>query len=420
MIIAMLVPLAVGCAKPTPAAPPATPTVVGPPAPKGNVTTLVFDDPPFWRDQASRGNINYEVVGYNSLHDHVLRLLVANTPLNIIHIHQGWLREWGGTKGWLLPLDWFLASSDAKDFPANALDQLTAIGSDGQKHLYGIPLYLWLSSLYYNDALLKQAGVSEPPKTWSELRLVAKTVKEKTGRFGFVSAFAGGSATGVFAVVLRGEGGEILTAEGKPSFNTEAGKRALSQLVGLAQDGTMDPTSYTLDNASKAIDLFVTGSSAMGLLPPPTFPQAADPNKSKVVGQIRVALVPGGSVYRSASTCEVGSRAIAASSTDPGAAWEGVQFLTSAAEVKRMAIEIGRVPVRLSVLNDPEVVSKYPLCSIIGEQLQYPTGVPILHERGTELGRVLNNYIVAAMRNEKTVDQALAEAEAEVNAILAQ
>jgi len=46
---------------------------------------------------------------------------------------------------------------------------------------YAIPLISSVRSLYYNKDIFAQAGITDPPKTWSELRADSKLIKEKTG-----------------------------------------------------------------------------------------------------------------------------------------------------------------------------------------------------------------------------------------------
>ena len=59
-----------------------------------------------------------------------------------------------------------------------------AVNSTGDQ--VGIPYSLSNPVLYINRDLLKEAGLSaEGPKTWDEVQSFAKTIKEKTGKYGF-------------------------------------------------------------------------------------------------------------------------------------------------------------------------------------------------------------------------------------------
>ena len=68
------------------------------------------------------------------------------------------------------------------NFQPNVLD--LAVNSDGVQ--VGIPYSLSSPVLYINRDLLKEAGLSEEgPKTWEEVDSFARTVQEKTGKYGF-------------------------------------------------------------------------------------------------------------------------------------------------------------------------------------------------------------------------------------------
>lgn len=59
-----------------------------------------------------------------------------------------------------------------------------AVNSEGEQ--VGIPYSLSNPVLYINKDILAEAGLStEGPKTWEEVQSFAKTIKEKTGKYGF-------------------------------------------------------------------------------------------------------------------------------------------------------------------------------------------------------------------------------------------
>jgi len=85
--------------------------------------------------------------------------------------------------GYLEPLD---NVAGLKDFPQDVLAAATA--KDGK--IYGVPLSLNSTQIYYNKKLFDQNGLQEP-KTWDELIATAKTLKENG-----ITPFAFGSKEG--------------------------------------------------------------------------------------------------------------------------------------------------------------------------------------------------------------------------------
>ena len=68
------------------------------------------------------------------------------------------------------------------NFMPNILD----LAKDSKGNQVGVPYSLSTPVLYLNRDLLKEAGLDPAgPKTWEELNEFSKTIKEKTGKYGF-------------------------------------------------------------------------------------------------------------------------------------------------------------------------------------------------------------------------------------------
>jgi multiple sugar transport system substrate-binding protein len=97
--------------------------------------------------------------------------------------------SWGLIE-WLGELNRMGALADLTPYAANWPDRdniypnaLTALSVDGK--LMALPNYLGLRGLLYHTDQLKQAGISEPPKTWAELIDSSIKIKAATGKYGF-------------------------------------------------------------------------------------------------------------------------------------------------------------------------------------------------------------------------------------------
>ena len=75
---------------------------------------------------------------------------------------------------------------------------MQAMTYDGK--VWGVPWYADAGLLYYRQDLLEQAGFSEPPKTWEDLKEQAqKAARDTDTRFGFVfqgAEYEGGVCNG--------------------------------------------------------------------------------------------------------------------------------------------------------------------------------------------------------------------------------
>jgi ABC-type glycerol-3-phosphate transport system substrate-binding protein len=114
-------------------------------------------------------------------------------------------------KGWISDLsDLFTADLRASYLPAT-VDSNTYEG-----RIYGVPWFTDAGLLYYRQDLLEQAGFSDTPKTWDEMKeMVAKVRRDRGTRYGFVfqgSEYEGGVVNGL--EFIWNSGGGVLAPHG--------------------------------------------------------------------------------------------------------------------------------------------------------------------------------------------------------------
>ncbi|MEG1549694.1 MAG: sugar ABC transporter substrate-binding protein [Ruthenibacterium sp.] len=155
------------------------------------------------------------------------------------------------------------AGVNMEDILKPALDIATVDGK-----IYGIPFRHDGSGIYYNVDLLKAAGYDAFPETWDELVEMSKKVTS-----GDVTAFAwplGNQANAATRLVqqLYTYGGDVLNAEETECLlNTDAAKKALSNIVNSIQEGYASASSAEIDN-TKMRDMFGSGQLAFNLTGP--------------------------------------------------------------------------------------------------------------------------------------------------------
>lgn len=379
-------------------------------APAPGRLTMAFDAVQFWQDQAKEFTertgieFRYEAIPFPQLHQKYLTSFMAGgREYDVVHVRDDWVAEWA-PKGWLEPLDARITDAMRREhFPA-AFEYLSFKGKT-----YGLPRYAWLWQFYYNTEIFAKAGIKDPPKSWTEAReLAAKLTKPP--QYGFIAPFGGTLSVNLFTIMLRAEGGEFMK-DGKPTFNTPEGIRALRIMSEFVRDKSLEPTSFELNTTTTMIDIFTQGNVAMVVATPPTLALAADPTKSRVVGKVGVALIPGGGKLRSAGFSELGGLAVVSSSPSKDAAWEYVSFVTGAEQQRKMAVAIGRIPTQPALLRDPEVQRRYPAAPVAIEQMRYPMGMAILVPQQAEINTAVANEFVAVLRGRKGVERGLEDAE---------
>lgn len=370
---------------------------------------MAFDAVQFWDDQAKEFSqktgieFKYEQIPFPQLHDKYLASFMSGgKEYDVVHVRDDYVAEWA-PKGFLEALDSRVTDAMKNEHTPGAFNYLSNKGK-----IYGVPRYLWLWQFYYNTELFEKAGLKDPPKTWAEFREYAKKLT-KPPVYGAIFTYGANMPVNVFTMRIRAEGGEFMK-DGMPTFNSPEGVTALTDLVNMVKDGSVDPSSFELTTTGTMTDIFTQGRAAMTVSTPPTLSMAADPAKSQVVGKVQVALIPG-SKLKSGGYSELGGVAITSTSADKDAAWEFVKFVTSAEQQKKMALAIGRIPTLPSLLNDPEVQKKYSAAAIAAEQMKYPAGMAIVVPQQAEINTAVGNELAAALRGQKPVEQALADAE---------
>ncbi len=389
-----------GCA---PSAPAATPTTA-----KRKIA-MAFDAVKFWDDQGIEFTqktgieFKYEQIAFPQLHDKYLASFMSGgKEYDLVHVRDDYVAEWG-PKGFLEPLDSRLTDAIKNGHTPGAFNYL----SNGGK-TFGVPRYLWLWQFYYNTDLFQKAGLKDAPKTWAEFREFAKKLT-KPPVYGAIFPFGASMPVNVFTMRIRAEGGEFMK-NGLPTFNGPEGVTALSDLVDIVKDGSVDPSSFEQITTTTMTDIFNQGRTAMTVSTPPTLAMSADPAKSLVVDKVQVALLPGSKI-KSGGYSELGGIAITSTSANKDAAWEFVKFATSAEQQKKMALAIGRIPTMPALLSDPEVLKKYSAAAIAGEQMKYPAGMAIVVPKQAEINTAVANELLAALRGTKAPAQALDDAE---------
>ena len=122
---------------------------------------------------------------------------------------------------------------------------------------YGVPYKSNATALFYNQDLLKAAGIQSPPKTWDELRKAAKALtKGDTAGFCFSAV---NTEEGTFTVLpfLWAAGGDI------PTIGDAASVEMLKFLNTLVNVDKSVPTSVATLSQGDVNNLFMAGQCAM-------------------------------------------------------------------------------------------------------------------------------------------------------------
>lgn len=137
--------------------------------------------------------------------------------------------------------------------------------------IYSVPVNAGAQGLIYNKDMFKAVGIvdengeAKPPKTWDEMREVARKLTDKSkNQYGMVFPIKWG--TGWYGSDLSNP---VMSSQGFVDYNPATGKyeydgmkHAMEVLIGMKHDGSIYPGADSLDNDS-ARAAFAEGSIGM-------------------------------------------------------------------------------------------------------------------------------------------------------------
>jgi multiple sugar transport system substrate-binding protein len=377
------------------------------PAPPG---AAKFSEEAFaaWQ-KSNSAKVTYDMVAWPQLHDKMATTFASGDHVWDVVYMSGWVPEFAK---FLVPFSKNLPKDLIDDLPKSSFSTVTWNGESN-----GVVFTLSLLTLFYNTELLQKAGFTSPPKTWDELKAAAKECT-RDGNYGWVLNYGepagiGGTAS-YWMCFLQQAGGKLYNEDGSPAFNNDAGVLALQTMMDLMP--YTDPGSISYVGINDATNVMTAGKAAMMMNWPFMWKPANDPATSKIVGKLTGALLPAGPAG-SASIDGTDAWTITKTSKNPELATKLIEFYLDKDVQKRQAIDTGWLPIRLSVLGDPEVQKALPNAAVVLEQANHPYDsyvTPDYNEVTVALGTEINK----ALAGKSSAKDAIAEAANLVAAIV--
>jgi multiple sugar transport system substrate-binding protein len=217
---------------------------------------------------------------------------------------------------------------------------------------FDVSALYYQKSLYQDDA--KKAAFKEkygydltPPDTWQQVTDQATFFSNPPDFYGTQYAGKEEAINGRFYEMLVAEGGEYLDADGKPTFNSEAGVRALDWFVNLykAKAVPVGTTNYLWDDLGQG---FASGTIAVNLDWPGWASFFNDPKSSKVAGNVGVKVQPAGSSGKRTGWSGHHGFSVTESCANKEAAASLAWFLTNE-DSQKLESSAGPLPTRTAV-----------------------------------------------------------------------
>ncbi|GAA4655749.1 ABC transporter substrate-binding protein [Arthrobacter cryoconiti] len=336
--------------------------------------------------------------------------------------------EMWAANGWidnLQPLADATPGYDTADFIPTIKDALSYKGD-----VYSVPFYGESSFLVYREDLFKQAGITMPEHpTWAQVGEIARKLNDPSKDFAGIClrGLAGwGEVMAPLDTVINTYGGQWFDKDWNAKLDSPQVKSAVTDYVNLLHDAGQ-PGAAT-SGYGDCINRYSQGKAAMWYDATAMVSSIEDPASSLVAGKSAYAPAPVQNT-KSAGWLYSWSLAIPSTSKHKSAAWDFISWMTDKDYIKLVGNKIGweRVPPgsRQSTYEIPEYAAvakayaKPTLDAMYGAKqstsmvnpVPYPglqfVGIPEFQDLGTRVSQ----QISAAIAGQKSVDEALKQAQ---------
>jgi len=368
---------------------------------------------PRW-EQETGIKIDFVEFPYNTLFEKIVVTLGAQQDtFDLIMADDIWMPKFA-SEGWLVPLDEALGYQKDPDifevmYWASTWPPTSGpiVPGEGSKpsHLYAVSILGNVQFFAYRPDLVPE------PQTWDDVIANGQKVHNPPTMHGFALRAAAGEAAAMeFWPMMYSYGGRMVDDNWNVVLDSPENLEALKMHLKLAQ---LSPAGVANFDAAERSREMASGRAAQVT----TWPaEAADfmenPEVSQVIGKVAYIVPPKGpnGSFPFLGNWTLG---IPQSSSKKEWAYEFLKWITSAKVQKEYALA-GGIPVRKSVLLDPELKAKFPYFEAAAKSYEVP---PVVLPRTPEylpIVTIWGIHVNAAVAGLETPEEALSKASAEI------
>jgi multiple sugar transport system substrate-binding protein len=287
-----------------------------------------------------------------------------------------------------------------------------------EDRVLGVPALIDNLAIIYNKDLFDAAGVDYPTAdwTWDDFRSAAKALTDPSKKqFGFAfPASADEDSVWHYDAMLWEAGGDILNADNTAAaFNSPAGLQALTTLRDMS---VTDKSVFNDLQNAKIDDLFNSDKIGMVISGPWALPGYPDVNYG-------TEIMPSydGSNHETIAGPDMWV-AFDNGADRKAATLEFLQWFTAKEQVLKDSMLTGHLPTRTSVLSDPgfaDFGKKFPGVDVFADNLANVHKARPVLATYPAISEAMGAMVVAVMLGDKEPQEALDDAEQDVNDALA-
>ncbi|MEQ8187370.1 MAG: ABC transporter substrate-binding protein [Candidatus Eremiobacterota bacterium] len=311
-----------------------------------------------------------------------------------------WTTEFA-QNGWILPLnDYIEGTIDMSDF----LDS-TVKANTWKGNIVAFPWFTDAGVLYYRKDLLDKYGFS-PPRTWDELKIIAKEIvkneiKEHPHMVGFV--FQADKYEGLVANYLEyvwSYGGDVISDSNRVILNSPQSVKGLTTYCDMLTISSKGITAFQEEDGR---NYFQSGNSVFMRNWPYAY-TLLNSEMSAVKGKFAIAPLPAGKEgYKSVSALGGWNLVISSGCKHQKEAFRLIEFLTGKEQQCFKAIKLGQNPTRKSCYYDEDIIKVNSSISYLFDIVKLARPRPV-HPEYSRISRIIQMEVHYALEGKVKPD----------------
>src|SRR6478752_7915971 len=180
--------------------------------------------------EAANPGTKVEIISlpWNEAFQKFATMVSAGDVPDVMEMPDTWLSLYGNN-GMIESLEPYLAKWEhTPELTERALE----LGRDVKNTAYMLPYGFYLRAMFYNKKLLKEAGVSEPPKTLDDFVAASEKISKLPGKYGYCMRGGPGGLNGwmIFAAPMAGPN-KYFNDDGTSTMNSEGWVKGFEWMV---------------------------------------------------------------------------------------------------------------------------------------------------------------------------------------------
>lgn len=357
--------------------------------------------------------LNVEMVQWADAHDRFVTAIAGGTTPDVAETGTTWTAEFAEA-GALAPIGDYVTDAGLDGKLVEGLVEPGKLDDE----LYGMPWYAGVRSIVYRTDIFEAAGIAEPG-TWEQFRDAVLTLK--TTNPDIIPFPVAGDAEYLTYPWVWGAGGDVATKSGDTwtsGLDSPEARAGIQFYTDLALKDGSSTTGATTWKETDLLDNFAQGKVGMAMMGSWT-PATIIEKNPELEGKIGSFPVPGQTDGISPSMLGGSHLTMFETTKDKDLAWEFIDLMTTGEFATEWATQSGYFPGETSAL-DATVADADEITEAFADQMvEAGAYLPVTPKFGAvQAKKTTNAMIQSILSGEKNVEQATADAAAEMTEIL--